>query len=409
MTLTESLAMLPAASVAGFYLAHPDATYFNVGRIGPDQLKSWAERNASSVDARRAGARAAALSRPPANAGSSVDATTEAGRVDAAGMRLLTTARKRLPNSQNASLHRRFVDACTPPRGLRKRSTLTTNSRRPECAPLAGMRSAFARRLARISSRPCGDRQWTNGSEIEVGARAHRPLRPRRARGGASSLVVAACGGGKDGAEPARPIRRGGARPRRRRATVVDDADQDRGVALPGPGDHGPDRGRDRSPADDARTRPGSTSSSPSRRRCIASTSTRRGRCRRRRRADQRGQLLRLVVEPGARRRRPAAPARRVRAVRDLRRSRSPTRPCRAQPRGVASYYDMLGEKAFGNFRDLLEGVTYHPMMGIYLSHLKNQKEDPDDRPRPRPQLRARDHAAVHDRPVQAQRRRHRR
>ena len=48
-----------------------------------------------------------------------------------------------------------------------------------------------------------------------------------------------------------------------------------------------------------------------------------------------------------------------------------------AQPRGVASYYDMLGEKAFGNFRDLLEGVTYHPMMGIYLSHLKNQKEDP--------------------------------
>ena len=48
-----------------------------------------------------------------------------------------------------------------------------------------------------------------------------------------------------------------------------------------------------------------------------------------------------------------------------------------AQPRGVASYYDMLGEKAFGNFRDLIEGVTYHPMMGIFLSHLKNQKEDP--------------------------------
>ncbi|MDQ6638297.1 MAG: cobalamin-dependent protein, partial [Pseudomonadota bacterium] len=51
MTLTESLAMLPAASVAGFYLAHPEAKYFNVGRIGADQLKSWAERNASSVDA----------------------------------------------------------------------------------------------------------------------------------------------------------------------------------------------------------------------------------------------------------------------------------------------------------------------------------------------------------------------
>ena len=49
----------------------------------------------------------------------------------------------------------------------------------------------------------------------------------------------------------------------------------------------------------------------------------------------------------------------------------------RNQTRGVASYYDMLGEKVFGNFRDILEGVTFHPMMGIYLSHLKNQKEDP--------------------------------
>ena len=48
-----------------------------------------------------------------------------------------------------------------------------------------------------------------------------------------------------------------------------------------------------------------------------------------------------------------------------------------AQPRGVASYYDMLGANAFGNFRDLMDGVTYHPMMGIFLSHLKNQKEDP--------------------------------
>ena len=80
----------------------------------------------------------------------------------------------------------------------------------------------------------------------------------------------------------------------------------------------------------------------------------------------------------------------------------------RNQTRGVASYYDMLGEKAFGNFRDLLEGVTYHPMMGIYLSHLKNQKEDAGDRPGSRPELRARDHAAVRGRPVQAQRRRHR-
>jgi 5-methyltetrahydrofolate--homocysteine methyltransferase len=41
--------MTPAASVSGFYLAHPDATYFNVGAIGADQLSDWAARN--SMDA----------------------------------------------------------------------------------------------------------------------------------------------------------------------------------------------------------------------------------------------------------------------------------------------------------------------------------------------------------------------
>jgi 5-methyltetrahydrofolate--homocysteine methyltransferase len=46
MGLTESLAMTPASSVSGFYIAHPDATYFNVGAIGQDQLQDWAERNA---------------------------------------------------------------------------------------------------------------------------------------------------------------------------------------------------------------------------------------------------------------------------------------------------------------------------------------------------------------------------
>ncbi|HEY8904680.1 MAG TPA: methionine synthase [Rhodoferax sp.] len=44
MTLTESLAMSPAASVSGFYLAHPQASYFNVGKIGDDQLKDLAAR-----------------------------------------------------------------------------------------------------------------------------------------------------------------------------------------------------------------------------------------------------------------------------------------------------------------------------------------------------------------------------
>ncbi len=45
--------------------------------------------------------------------------------------------------------------------------------------------------------------------------------------------------------------------------------------------------------------------------------------------------------------------------------------------RGVASYLDMLGRNAFGNFRSLLEDVALHPMMGLYLTHLRNQKEDP--------------------------------
>ncbi len=50
MTVTESYAMLPAASVSGFYFAHPDATYFAVGKIGEDQLEDFARRSAISVD-----------------------------------------------------------------------------------------------------------------------------------------------------------------------------------------------------------------------------------------------------------------------------------------------------------------------------------------------------------------------
>ncbi len=55
MGLTESLAMTPASSVSGFYLAHPEARYFNVGKIGPDQLQDWAARQGLGLeDARRA-------------------------------------------------------------------------------------------------------------------------------------------------------------------------------------------------------------------------------------------------------------------------------------------------------------------------------------------------------------------
>ena len=42
--LTESMAMLPGASVSGYYFWHPDAHYFGLGRIGQDQLEDYARR-----------------------------------------------------------------------------------------------------------------------------------------------------------------------------------------------------------------------------------------------------------------------------------------------------------------------------------------------------------------------------
>ncbi|NQV56418.1 MAG: cobalamin B12-binding domain-containing protein, partial [Rhodospirillales bacterium] len=44
MQLTENFAMLPAASVAGFYFAHPGSRYFGVGRVGKDQVSDYARR-----------------------------------------------------------------------------------------------------------------------------------------------------------------------------------------------------------------------------------------------------------------------------------------------------------------------------------------------------------------------------
>jgi len=44
ITLTESYAMRPASSVSGYYLSHPDAAYFGVGRIGKDQVEDYAAR-----------------------------------------------------------------------------------------------------------------------------------------------------------------------------------------------------------------------------------------------------------------------------------------------------------------------------------------------------------------------------
>ena len=50
MALTESLAMTPAASVSGFMLSHPDSTYFNVGKIGDDQLHDLAKRRGEKAE-----------------------------------------------------------------------------------------------------------------------------------------------------------------------------------------------------------------------------------------------------------------------------------------------------------------------------------------------------------------------
>jgi len=50
MSITESYAMLPAASVSGFYLAHPEARYFAVGKIGSDQLADFARRAGETDD-----------------------------------------------------------------------------------------------------------------------------------------------------------------------------------------------------------------------------------------------------------------------------------------------------------------------------------------------------------------------
>ena len=50
VSLTESLAMYPAASVSGYYLSHPEAKYFNVGQVGRDQVIDYANRKDMSLD-----------------------------------------------------------------------------------------------------------------------------------------------------------------------------------------------------------------------------------------------------------------------------------------------------------------------------------------------------------------------
>ena len=49
MTLTESFAMVPAASVSGLYFAHPQARYFSVDRMARDQVEAYARRKGMPV------------------------------------------------------------------------------------------------------------------------------------------------------------------------------------------------------------------------------------------------------------------------------------------------------------------------------------------------------------------------
>ena len=49
VSLTENFAMTPTAAVSGFYFAHPDSQYFNVGKIGRDQLSDYSKRKKSSI------------------------------------------------------------------------------------------------------------------------------------------------------------------------------------------------------------------------------------------------------------------------------------------------------------------------------------------------------------------------
>jgi 5-methyltetrahydrofolate--homocysteine methyltransferase len=50
MMLTESYAMFPAASVSGWYMAHPEAKYFPLGKVSRDQVQDYAHRKGMSVE-----------------------------------------------------------------------------------------------------------------------------------------------------------------------------------------------------------------------------------------------------------------------------------------------------------------------------------------------------------------------
>ena len=58
-------------------------------------------------------------------------------------------------------------------------------------------------------------------------------------------------------------------------------------------------------------------------------------------------------------------------------------RPLTISQLGMTHYYDLLRTSAFGNYRDLLEQVTLHPVMGVFLSAAGNEREDLANNVRP--------------------------
>ena len=87
--------MTPAAAVSGIYLAHPQARYFAVGRIGRDQLEDYAARKAAALEQAERGSRRACsrLSTAPGPSGRS--AILAPGRRPLGAARVMRTTLKR--------------------------------------------------------------------------------------------------------------------------------------------------------------------------------------------------------------------------------------------------------------------------------------------------------------------------
>ena len=53
ISLTDSLAMLPASSVSGWYFAHPDSKYFGLGKVNEEQIRDISKRKGLDYDSNK--------------------------------------------------------------------------------------------------------------------------------------------------------------------------------------------------------------------------------------------------------------------------------------------------------------------------------------------------------------------